>query len=189
MLKTIFKDSAVERGFKSDPKRDASLEFSVSETAGIEYMYFRIGRTIAQRAGLRPKDRVALAYDEKTKLGVLKPHPKGWVLQSGDPKSDNPPLVLRVTWRDDWPYLDKVGVCKDVVARDQVLEFYFPEGTTFGKMKEVVPDELYEEHRDIIENGKPAGRKGKKDGHSFRRESDKAPRMKDGKPYGRRHND
>ena len=189
MLKTIFKDMAVERGFKSDPERDSSLEFGVSVTAGKEYMYFRIGKIVAQRAGLEPKDRMALAFDERTGFGVLKPHPKGWVLQSGDPKAESPPLTLRATYQDKWPYIEKLQKCRDVKSRDKVLEFYFPVGTTFGKMQEAVPDELYEEHRDIIENGKPAGRKGKKNGHGYRREADKAPRLKDGKPYGRRHND
>lgn len=188
MLQTIFKDK--QRGGSQDASREGTLEFHVMTVSGKEYMHFRIGRKVAERAGLRVGDKIVFAYDpsHKTLQGEIKPDPRGWALQAVG-KTDNPPLWVRITYQDERPYLSKAGVCTDVIAKGQELTFNFPDGTTFGKPEEDAPSALYVAHKEIVENGKPKGRKGRRDGHEFRRRSDEAPRTKEGKPYGRRHND
>lgn len=210
-LMTLLKDQGVKRGFQADPEREGSLEFGVSSIAGKDFIIFRIGRVVAQRAGLKVKDRVMLDIDRSGAgySGALKPNPKGWSLQSADPKSENPALILRITWRDKWPYLDKLTACSDVIAKNHSLTFLFPEGTTLGKptqeevLRELdesrkkvehkgeVPDgvleEVYQEHKEIVERDLP--RKKRKEDRPTRRESDKAPMMKNGRPYGRRKGD
>jgi hypothetical protein len=188
MFKTL-KAEGRRRGYQESPNREGNLEFRIGLITGKEYMFFRIGKIVAQKAGFRDKDRVVLDVDETNKRGILRLDPAGWTLQKTGAEQEHPPLYLKGTWQDGYPYIKVPSKCLNVIAKNQRIEFQFPEKTTFGESVEAIPDELYEEHRDIIENGKPAGRKGKKDGHSFRREADKAPRMKDGKPYGRRHND
>jgi hypothetical protein len=178
MMKTIFKDSAVG-SFKADPRRDASLEFAVIKISGKDFLYFRVGKALAQKAGLKPKDRVSLAYDERTKLGLLKPHAKGWALQSGDANAENPPLVLRATYQDDWPYLSELSACKDVISRERVLEFKFPDATTFGKMEEALPDEPEEE--EVMPE--------KRTRRTTKSQNGKILGIRDGKPYGRRCDD
>lgn len=197
-LMTLLKDKDVKRGFHADPDRERALEFGVSSISGTEFMLFRIGRIVAQAAGFKAKDRVTIVVDKQDKDGSLyarlEPNPKGWVLQAADPKADNPSLVLRITWRDKWPYLGKMTACQRVTAKDFRINFIFPEGTTLGKPEPVlemipegVPEEVYNEHKEIVERDLP--RRKKKDNGHFRRKADKAPSMKDGKPYGRRYND
>lgn len=133
MLRTITKDAMAKIPAASN--RSGNLEFQVAKIRGIEYLYFRIGSIVAQRAGLKPKDKVILVWDDETGFGAIRPGPDGWALQSGNLKVDDPPLVLRVTRKVDEtnpPYLEKMGVCQKVKALDHALEFYFPVGTTFG---------------------------------------------------------
>lgn len=181
MLRTITKDDMAKIPAVSN--RSGNLEFQVARIRGIEYLYFRIGSIVAQRAGLKPKDKVILAWDDETGFGAMRPAKDGWALQSGNLKVDDPPLVLRVTRKVDEknpPYLEKMGVCKNVKALDHSLEFYFPEGTTFGAAKPKQDDELYDKHRRIVERERRPTRK------------DELPLGEyglDGKPYRRRATD
>ena len=188
MLKKLMKEN-IRKGREFDATREGRLEYGVSKVKGIDSVYIRIGSTVAERAGLRPKDEIRIEYDDETGEGYLKPSPGGWALQAIG-KTEFPPLFLRVTWNKDWPYVEGFRPCRRVIAKNQSLEFIFPEGTKFnGKEAEIpvsVPVELYKEHKEIVEKGR---RKSRKDGHAFRRKADKAPSMRDGKPYGRREGD
>lgn len=190
MFRTIKKSENVRRGYQENPAKEGALEFKIGQTNGKDYIFFRIGKIVAQKAGFRKKDEIVLDVDEEGNRGVLRPEAGGWALQKTGREQEYPPLQWKATWQKDerHPYIKAAAMCDKVIAKNQRIEFYFPKGTTFGA-KDAVVDELYEEHRDIVESGKPAGKKGKKNGHGYRREADKAPRLKDGKPYGRRHND
>lgn len=179
MLKIYTKETPSLRGTSTND-RAGNLEFKVTKINGVEYLYFRIGKTVAQRAGLKAKDRVYLAVDDETGFGVLKPNPKGWVLQSGDLKAEEPPLVLRVTRKPEHPYLAEMGVCGSVKATGNALEFYFPEGTKFEEGQPEEISEVYREHEALV-NGRKRSRKDepKKNGC----------RVREGKPYGRRATD
>ena len=66
-------------------------------------------------------------------------------------------------------------------------------GIKFAKKSEVKEkepvDELFEEHKKIAEREERVNKKAVKQAIPLRRESDKAPMMRDGKPYGRRKED
>ena len=185
MLKTITKESAFGKG-SANSERAGNLEFHVAKIRGKEFLYFRIGSIVAQRSGLKVKDRVALQWDDETGYGAIKPSPKGWALQSGNIESSDPPLVLRVTRKkdDNPPYLEKLAQCQAVKASGNSLEFYFPDGTTFGDKRAEDVSAIYREHKEIVERG----RSTRKD-EPHKRIGNGAPKMKHGKPYGRRATD
>lgn len=185
-MKIVSKESV--KGVISTQERAGNLEFCTTVINGTEYVYFRVGRNVAERAGLKIGDKVELAWDDEEKKGRISPSPKGWALQSGNIKAENPPLVLRVTRKEaDWPRLEKIAKCRNVKLAANSLEFNFPEGTVFEgkpirglevqkrKAAESAPS-LFEEHKAIIEGNR-------------RRDGDARIRMRDGKPYGRRATD
>lgn len=167
-----------------DSDRAGNLDFSVAVVRDKPYLYFRIGSIVAQRAGLRRGDKVMVLWNPETGAGIIKPHPDGWTLQSGNMKiEDNPPLTVRITrkkYKKRQPYLKKVGECRNVKAVSNTLEFMFPEGTIFGEPEEVVEDELFETHKKLVERDRRPTRKDEVSLGEFDRE---------GKPYRRRSTD
>ena len=180
MLKIYTKETPSLRGAATN-ERAGNLEFKVTKINGVEYLYFRIGKTVAQRAGLKAKDRVVMGADPDTGFGVLKPGPKGWVLQSGDLSSEEPPLVLRVTRKKEHPYLAEMGVCTEVKATGNSLEFFFPKGTEFEEGEPEEISEVYREHEALVTGKKRKTRKDEPKRNGCR--------VRDGKPYGRRATD
>lgn len=169
-----------------DSDRAGNLDFGVAVVRGKPYMYFRIGSIVAQRSGLRRGDKVAVAWNPETGAGVIKPHPDGWTLQSGNMKiEDNPPLTVRITrkkHKELQPYLKKVGECQNVKAVANSLEFTFPEGTIFGEPEKETEagDELFERHKRLVERERRPTRKDETPDGMFDTE---------GKPYRRRASD
>ena len=198
----IIKQSSIKKGvggFKASSESDNGLFFAthaVKTPGKYPFIFFRIGRELARKAGLAPGDTVLFGIDDETGIAKIYADKHGWKLVSGNTKSDNPPLILRVTWREGFPSIADPAMCKDVIARSRSISFRFPDKTSYNglakksEVKEEEPvDELFEEHKKIAEREERVNKKAVKQAIPLRRESDKAPMMRDGKPYGRRKED
>ena len=207
MLKSAL-DILEEAGKVAVSGNEYSIMFStiLNKSNGARYSHWRIGRKLAEKAGIALGDGVMFYADKNTRQGMLKvvPYVKGkaWKLQTGDIKlGEKPPLVLRITWREGFPSISGKALCTDVVAGNREIKFKYPKGTSFDKLAELgdanedadacqnePEDELYEKHKEIIKKEERVSKKQGNGTHS-RRQSDKAPEWKDGKPYGRRASD
>lgn len=198
----LIKQGSAKRGaggFRADPSRENGLFFATHASGKMPFVFFRIGRELARKAGLAIGDTVIFEWDEGTGKGRISSNPKGWKLVSGNTKSDEPPLILRVTWRKGYPSIAEPAMCSDVIAKARSITFTYPEGVSYGelakkmerkdeeKAKTEEPDPLYEEHKKIAEREEKINKKARKDLKNG--ECCKAPFMKDGKPYGRRATD
>ena len=180
---------------------DNSLVFDT--TGKKPFIYFRIGRELARKAGLSLDDRVLFGIDRENGLAKLYADPLGWKLVSGNVKSDDPPLVLRATWQPGFPSIASATKCEDVIARTRSIIFKFPEGTSFGplakkpgkalnllevqrKEPEIEQDTLYIQHKELVEREAGIVKKPVKPVYDCTPE---APEMRYGKPYGRRKTD
>lgn len=180
---------------------DNSLVFDT--TGKKPFIYFRIGRELARKAGLSLDDRVLFGIDEEKGIARLYADPLGWKLVSGNVKSDDPPLVLRATWQPGFPSIASATRCEDVIAKTRSIIFKFPKGTSFGAMAkkpsksvnlleaprkepEIEEDNLYVQHKELIEREAGIVRKPVKPVYDCTPE---APEMRNGKPYGRRATD
>ncbi len=161
---------SMENKVSRDPENHSGVRFSIVTIRGKEYCKFRIGKDIAKKMGLRPKDRMNLGFAADSGMGVLQrvKIPDGWSLGSGDTaEPDFPPLVLVFTWYRRLPRVEESSLCEDARI-DKSLDgivFKFPELTIFPvkeakeeikeapkkirKVKKV--DELYEQHKAMIE--------------------------------------
>lgn len=213
--KELVKQVPKRGGFQPDIERNNGIHFSTpkNKKLGAHYIFLRIGQDLARKAGLAAGDDVNLEWDDETGEGWISPLPagEGWKLVSGNPRSETPSLVLRMTWRESkdkpMPSITEGDLCKVKTARSRAISFDWPEGTVFGKLatkskravkhveaKRSAPiidhrvDELYDKHKEIVEKEERVSKK-QGNGTPSRRKSDKAPEWKDGKPYGRRATD
>lgn len=194
----IIKKASVKPGLgggRATTESDNGLFFATHGAAAhgkYPFIFYRIGRELAKKAGLALGDSVMFGIDDATGIAKIYADKNGWKLVSGNSKSDNPPLVLRVTWREGFPSIDEPAMCTDVIARARSISFKYPKATSFDglakkgeRVKEVVKEEvdpLFEEHRKIAEREERINKKAVKP-------TIEEYSMKDGKPYGRRKGD
>lgn len=196
----IIKKSSVKPGLgggRATTESDNGLFFATHGAAAhgkYPFIFFRIGRELAKKAGLALGDSVMFGIDDATGIAKIYADKNGWKLVSGNSKSDNPPLVLRVTWREGFPSIAEPAMCTDVIARARSISFKYPKATSFdglakkpAKAVKATPknepvDELYEEHKKIAEREEMVNKKAVKP-------TIEEFSMKDGKPYGRRKGD
>lgn len=167
------------------------------------YIYLRIGRNIARKAGLRPGDQLKLEFDDETMDGWLIPSPEGNVLINGDQKihaEDYPPLIFKMTWAEELPSIAVKTAVKDVIiTSSQHLKFKFPPGTSFLALADGVhaeeESELYQEHKEMVErsgSGKRVSevrREAKKKSVSNIVKTERRGGCRRAAPYGRRATD
>lgn len=183
-------------GFQTNPENDNNILFStpLGPDKKRYFLNFRIGREVAAKAGFSEDDTVVLRWDKENFIGLIEAVPTeagGWKLSKGS-KSDKPPLVLRFTWHEKFPSTAKTVLCKVTKMGSRSIQFKFPDNTSFGelaKKDDAQFDELYEHHRDMVESSNMESARRPKKQELNRRRTDKAPIMKDGKPYGRRKGD
>ena len=195
----VIKGSSAKRGaggFKADPARENGLFFATHTTGKLPFVFFRIGRELARKAGLALGDTVLFEWDEATGKGRIQPNLNGWKLVSGNTKSEDPPLILRVTWRESYPSIGEPGMCGEVIARSKCITFTYPKGTSYAglakkveKTKEETPDELYVEHKKLVEREERVNKKARNGNGIGIPVAGSALMLKDGLPYGRRKGD
>lgn len=151
--------------------------FSVAQSGKTKYLFIRVGREIAKKVGLRPGDMVDLTWNPETREGWIEPAPIGRKLITGDEKVDTPPVIFKQTWSPKLPFIaEKMAMENVTLCGSHGIKFTFPKETVFADMPgEETTDELYQEHKKLIESNRPIKRR--------------KPTTKDGKPYGRRAGD
>ena len=183
-------------GFQTNPENDNNILFSTPLGPDKKRYFnnFRIGREIAAKAGFSEDDAVVLKWDKENFIGLIEAVPSeagGWKLSKGS-KSERPPLVLRFTWHEKFPSTAKTVLCKVTKTGPRSIQFKFPDNTSFGELAKPDDeqfDELHERHRGMVDKCHMESARRPKKQELNRRKADKAPMMKDGKPYGRRKGD
>lgn len=126
-------------------------DITVSKSASKHNIYFvrvRIGSKLAQKAGIKTGDKVALGWDEVTRLGYIRVVSSDDVTghklsglkrekASGGPE----PLQLRYTWKQGQPSVAKPKLCREVVVLSDSdpdrIQFVYPEGTSFDELADM----------------------------------------------------
>ena len=195
-LDVLKEQSPAMTGFQVNPENDNNILFSTPLGPDKKRYFnnFRIGREVATKAGFSDDDVVVLRWNVEHRVGLIEAvaaEKGGWKLAKGS-KSEKPPLVLRFTWHKKYPSTAKTVLCKVIKIAPRYIQFKFPENTSFGELAKPDDeqfDELYEHHRGMVDKCHMESARRPKKQELNRRKADKAPMMKDGKPYGRRKGD
>jgi hypothetical protein len=113
----------------------------------VHFLRIRIGKLVAEKAGLKAGDKVELEWDKESRLGFIVQNPEGWVLnglkrlKAGEKENGYQPLQLRYTWYRGLPSIHEPKLCREVVVikgdlGDTTTQFVFPEGTSFDRLAE-----------------------------------------------------
>ena len=133
----IIKADGVKRGaigFKQDAAKENGISFAthLAKDGRYHFVVFRIGREIARKAGLRVGDTALFGLDVEKGMGQIYASKDGWKLVTSNPRSDNPALILRATWKKGYPSIGESALCSNALISNRTITFKFPKGTSFG---------------------------------------------------------